>query len=455
MNAYVNHTPPIEADRPTASPIGGLEALRRGLAGRVVFPGDPDWNAARTPWNVAVPQQPLAVAEVADAEDVRRAVRWAVDHGAQVTAQPVGHGAGDPLDGVLLLRTRALGTIEIDLTACTARVGAGVKSGELLTALTGTGLTFLSGSSPDPTVVGLTLGGGMSWFGRLYGLAANAIVAVDLVDGLGRVRHVTRSEDPDLFWALRGGGGDFGIVTALEIQLKPGRHLYGGRLLWPIEKMPAVLRAFRAVTAAAPEELSLWYFTYRFPPLPQIPEPLRGHAFAAVAAAYLGADEDAERLLAPLRTVPGVMLDMTGPVDMQDLGDITAEPLDPTPATDHSMLLDGLDDELIDRLTDAIGADSGSPLTAVQIRHLGGAFARHNPGSGAAGHLECAVPALRARHSRCAGARRPDRGHLRPDRRGRGRSHRRSYGPQLHRARRRPTQGVAGGDPRAAGRDQG
>ena len=167
MNAYVNHTPADRGGPPDR--VSDRRARQRCVAAWPdgwSFPGDPDWNAARTPWNVAVSQQPLAVAEVADAEDVRRAVRWAVDHGAQVTAQPVGHGAGDPLDGVLLLRTRALGTIEIDLTACTARVGAGVKSGELLTALTGTGLTFLSGSSPDPTVVGLTLGGGMSWFGR-------------------------------------------------------------------------------------------------------------------------------------------------------------------------------------------------------------------------------------------------------------------------------------------------
>ena len=204
MNAYINNAQPIEVDPSTDSPSHALDRLRRSLAGRVVASGDPDWDAARTPWNVSVMQHPLAVAEVADAEDVRRAVRWAIDHGIKVTAQPIGHGAGDTLDGMLLLRTRALDTIEIDLTASTARVGAGVKSGELLAALTGTGLTFLTGSSPDPTVVGLTLAGGMSWFGRMYGLAANAIVAVDLVDGLGRKRHVTRSEDPDLFWAVRG-----------------------------------------------------------------------------------------------------------------------------------------------------------------------------------------------------------------------------------------------------------
>ena len=120
------------------------------------------------------------------------------------------------------------------------------------------------------------------------------------------------------------------------------------------------MRSFRDVTASAPDELSLWYFSYQFPSMPQIPEPVRGKAFAAVAAAYLGADAEAERLLGPLRAVPGLVLDMMGPVPMSDLGQITAEPLDPTPATDHSIFLDDLSDELIDRLARAVGAGSGS-----------------------------------------------------------------------------------------------
>ncbi len=142
-------------------------------------------------WAVHVDQQPLAVVEVADAEDVRRSVEWAVRHGHQVSAQPVGHGAsralaGNRMDRVLLLRTRALDSIDIDIPKGTVTVGAGVKVGELLEALEGTGLTFLAGSSPDPTVVGMTITGGMCWFGRAYGFAANAIASVQLVDAHGR-----------------------------------------------------------------------------------------------------------------------------------------------------------------------------------------------------------------------------------------------------------------------------
>src|SRR6185436_11727598 len=148
--------------------------------------------------------------------DVLAAVRWAVDHGFEGTAQPTGHGGMTTLDQTLLLRTRALGGIEVDVQRRTATIGAGVKAGELCTALEGTGLTFLCGSNPDPSVTGMTITGGISWFGRAYGLGADNIVSVELVDGLGRVRRLSATEDTELFWAVRGGGGDFGIITKVE-----------------------------------------------------------------------------------------------------------------------------------------------------------------------------------------------------------------------------------------------
>ena len=391
----------MSIDTNTAHPTAGLpqqtrpeiHELRAVLMGTVHVPGEPGWDAARMPWAVSVSQQPLAVVEVADAHDVRRSVEWAVRHGHQVTAQPVGHGAsralaGNRMDRVLLLRTRALRDIDIDIPKGTVTVGAGVKVGELLEALEGTGLTFLAGSNSDPTVVGMTITGGMSWFGRAYGFAANAIASVQLVDAKGRSRTVTRTSDPELFWALRGGGGDFGIITALEIQLLPGFHLYGGRMLWPLEQMPEVLRAFREVTAHAPDQLTLWYHTYQFPPMPELPEEIRGKAFSSVAVAHLGSADEAEAQLAPLRAVPGMVMDLMGPVRMADLGHIAEEPTDPMPVMEHSMLLADLGDEVIDRLTCVAGAGSGSPLTVLQIRHLGGAFRRRSASHGACGHLD-------------------------------------------------------------------
>ncbi len=313
-----------------------LEDLRRRVIGRLHTPADETWDAARTPWIVNVAQHPMAVLEVRDADDVAAAVRWAVEHGVQVTAQPTGHGAGDAFDQVLMLRTRGLDGITVDVQRRTAWVGAGVKNGELLAELDGTGLTFLAGSNGDPTVVGMTITGGISWFGRAYGVGADSIVTVELVDGLGRLRRVSATEDPELFWAVRGGGGDFGIITRMEVALHPAPEVYGGRMLWPIEQMGDVLRTFKAVTEEAPDELTIWYHTYQFPPLPEIPEPIRGKGFAAIAVAYLGNRADAEELLAPFRALPGLAMDLMGEVPLAELGSIADEPTDPMPALQRS-----------------------------------------------------------------------------------------------------------------------
>ncbi len=362
-----------------------LEDLRRRVVGTLHTPTDLSWDAARTPWTVNVQQHPMAVLEVCDTDDVIGAIRWAVDQGVQVTAQPTGHGAGDAFDQVLMLRTRGLGGIEVDVSRRTAWVGSGVKVGELLAALEGTGLTFLCGSNPDPTVVGMTITGGISWFGRRYGLGSDSVVGAEIVDGLGRLRRVSATEDPELFWALRGGGGDFGIITRMEVALHPAPEVYGGRLLWPVEQMGEVLRTFRAVTDQAPEELTLWFHTYNFPPFPEVPEPIRGKSFASVAVAFLGSPADAEAQLAPFRAVPGLVMDLLGAVPISAMGSIADEPTEPMPGMQSSCLLEDLDDDAIDALVATVGPSSGSPLTIFQIRHLGGAFASTPAGAGAHG----------------------------------------------------------------------
>ncbi len=205
--------------------IHALDDLRRRVSGQLHTPADAGWEITAMPWIVNIPQHPMAVLEVHDVDDVIAAVRWAVEHGAQVTAQPTGHGANDTLDQVLILRTRGLGGVTVDTGRRTAWVGAGVKAGEVLAELEGTGLTFLAGSNPDPTVVAMTITGGISWFGRAYGLGADSIVTVELVDGLGRLRRLSASEEPELFWAVRGGGGDFGIITRVELALHPPRRV--------------------------------------------------------------------------------------------------------------------------------------------------------------------------------------------------------------------------------------
>jgi FAD/FMN-containing dehydrogenase len=262
-------------------------------------------------------------------------------------------------------------------------VGAGVSWGELLASLDGTGLVALAGSNPDPSVVGLILGGGVSWFTRKHGFTANSVIGFDLVDPAGELAHVSLESDPELFWALRGGGGDFGIVTAIELQLFPAPQLYGGRLVWPMERSAEVLRAFRDLALSAPPELTVWAHLHHFPAIPDVPEPFRGRSVVTVAAAFLGGAVEGERLLAPLRAAAPVELDLMGDLTPATLSSVAAEPTEPMPTMEHSMLLDGLTDDAIDRLAAAVSDPIACPLVMVQFRGLGGRFATSSLTDGA------------------------------------------------------------------------
>jgi hypothetical protein len=371
-------SPAVEAEQ-------AIRALAALLPGQVSVPGDADWDQTHLAWTRSVDQQPVAVVHVYDADDVVAAVRTAIDAGLTVAAQPVGHGATTAITGTILLRTRGMQEISVDTENRIARVGAGVKWGELLAVTAPHGLTGLAGSSPDPSVTGFTVSGGLSWFGRAHGLAAHSIRAVELVDAAGDLRRITADSDPDLFWAVCGGGGDFGIVTAIEVAVYPAPHVYGGRLMWPIEMAYPVLKAFQQVTATAPDELTLWTHLLRFPPLPELPEFLRGGSFVSVEATFLGSAEDAEELLAPFRTIPAVHLDTMGTVPADHLGEICAEPVDPMPAAEWSRLMTDFDDETLAALLAEVGHEATTPLMIVQIRHLGGALARGRAGDGPSG----------------------------------------------------------------------
>ena len=192
-----------------------------------------------------------------------------------------------------------------------------------------------------------------------------------VVDPFGRIVEVSATQHPDLFWAIRGGGGDFGIILTLDIALHPGGDVFGGRILWPVEEMEAVLRAFRAVTDTAPDTLTAWYHTYQFPPDPAMPEFLRGKAFASVAVAYLATRPRATSSLARSRRVPGVVMDSSA-VLMAELRTIADEPTEPTPFPDHSLFLNDLSDDTIEAFVGVARPGSRSALALLQIRHLGG-----------------------------------------------------------------------------------
>ena len=336
--------------------------LRRAVRGRVWSPGDPDFDSVRRPWNLAVDQPVATVVEAADAADVAALVRFAAAAGLAVSTQPSGHGATGRTEGTILLRTGRLDGIRIDAPARRAAVGAGVRSGALQEAAASHGLTGLPGSSPVVSVAGVALGGGLSWFGRAHGWVADSVTAFDVVDADGTPRHVTAVTDPDLFWALRGGGGDYAIVTGLELALHEAPQLYGGRMLWDGAQAAAVLDVYRDITRTAPDELTVWFDRLHFP---------GGAPLVAVDATYLGDERMARSLLAPLDRLPAPLADSRRPMTVAELGEITAEPTDPAPGQSRCELLTALDDDA----AAALLAEPIAPLMSVQVRHLGGALA--------------------------------------------------------------------------------
>ena len=318
------------------------------------------------------------------AADVAETIRAARAAGLRVAPQGSGHGAvslGD-LSGTILLRTTRMRGVTIDPENRSARVEAGVLWQEVTDAAAEHGLTALAGSSHDVGVLGYTLGGGISWLARKHGLSANNVLAAEIVDADGVERRIDHDDDPDLFWAIRGGGGSFAIVTALELQLFPITEVYAGTLFFPIERAREVLNAWLEVTENAPEELMSCGRLMRFPDFPQVPEPLRGNAFALVEAVYLGDEATGIELTRPVREL-GPVMDTTGMIPARELSALHMDPPAPAPGVGDGSLLDPLSPEAIDAIIESAGAGSGSSLLSVEVRQLGGALARRHDGDGA------------------------------------------------------------------------
>jgi FAD/FMN-containing dehydrogenase len=374
----------------TTAPAQKLERSVTALTGRVVLPEHPNWDEARLAWNLAVDQQPAAIVFPESAQDVTAAVELARAFGLRVAAQGTGHHAAPlgPLGDTVLVKTERMRRIEIDPNARLARVEAGAVWRQVVEAAAKHGLAALAGSSPDVGVVGYTLGGGLSFLGRKYGLCANAVRAIELVTADGRLVRCDPENEPDLFWALRGGGGSFGIVTALEFRLIPISEVYAGVLWWPIELDREVLHTWAELTRAElPDELTTVGRYLRLPPLPDIPEPVRGKSFVVVEVIHLGAPAEADELLAPLRAL-GPVMDTIQQIPTPALSHMHMDPEHPVPATGNGMLLQTLPPEAIDELIRSAGAASSAPLISLEVRQLGGELGRADPENGALAAVE-------------------------------------------------------------------
>jgi FAD/FMN-containing dehydrogenase len=352
--------------------------------GAVVRPGDAQWDAARQAWNLAVDQQPVAVAFPADEADVAAIVRYARAAGLRIAPQRTGHNAAPlaSLDETIILRTDNLRGVEIDAANRRARVRAAAKWEDVVPAASELGLAALHGSTGDVSVVGYSLGGGLGWYARKHGLAANRVTAVELVTADGDLVRADADHEPELFWALRGGGGNFGVVTALEFDLIEQAEDYAGVLFFPWERADEVLHAWREWLPTTPEEITSVGRIMQFPPFPEVPEPLRGNAFALVEAVYLGSERDGRELLEPLRAL-GPALDTFAMVPPAGIAELHMDPPHPVPGVTGSKLLGELPAAAIDELLQVAGPESGSTLLSVELRQLGGALARSAPEHGA------------------------------------------------------------------------
>jgi FAD/FMN-containing dehydrogenase len=354
----------------------------------LAWPGDERYETARQAFNLALDQRPDLVALPRNEHDVADVVRFAADVGLRVAPQRTGHGATavDPLEHALLLRTDRMRGVQIDAGRRHARVAAGAQWHDLVPDASKLGLAALHGTASDVGIVGYTLGGGMSWYARKHGLAANHVTAIEVVTADGRLRRVDDNNEPDLFWAMRGGGGSFGVVTALEFDLVPVPELYAGALFFPWERSGEVLDAWCAWTAEVPDELTSVGRILQFPPLPEIPEPFRGRAFAVVEAVYLGSSVAGAELMEPLRRL-GPEIDTIGPVVPADISGLHMDPADPVAYDGLHQLVGELPAMAIEEIVRLAGAGSDSPLLSLEFRHIGGALGRSAPGHGALGAL--------------------------------------------------------------------
>jgi len=354
-----------------------IAALRKEASGPVLTPGDESYAAEGATYNLAFPHHPAVIVGATSPEDVQAAVRFAAAHGLPAAVLATGHQAIMPADGAVLITTSRMAAVRVDPRARTARIAAGTRWQQVIDAVTPHGLAPLNGSSPLVGVVGYTLGGGLSpTLGRAYGWAADHVRAIDVVTPDGVLRHVTPATEPDLFWALRGGKSNFGAVTALETGLFPVERLYGGGLFFSGQHAERVLRAYREFTQTAPDEMATSVALLRLPPLPFVPEPLRGNFTIHVRFSYSGPAQDGARLVAPMRAAAPALIDTLGEMPYSRFAEIHSDPVDPAPFLERSAMLATFTPETVDTLIELAGPDADCPLAFVELRHLGGALSR-------------------------------------------------------------------------------
>lgn len=366
-------TGPDRSPAPVAA--DALDALRDQVAGPVLDGTTAEAAAEAATFNVAVVHRPAVVVGATSAQDVAATVRWAAAQGLSVAAQATGHGPVHAVDGVLVT-TRRMSAVVVDPQERTATFDAGTRWSDVLERSAPYGLAPLVGSSSGVGAVGYTLGGGMGLLARRHGFAADHVRSLQIVTADGVVRHVDADNEPDLFWAVRGGKGNFGVVTSMTVDLFPVATLWGGPVFYAADDARAVLHAFRTWSAALPDEATASVALMRFPPIEEVPEPLRGRFAVHLRYAHCGDPIEAERVLAPMLEVAAPVMSLLGPIPATGTDVVHQDPKDPMPVHEGSRLLAELPAEAVDLLLAVAGPQHDLPVPMVELRLMGGALAR-------------------------------------------------------------------------------
>jgi len=362
--------------------------LREVLGERLFAAGDDGYDAARQTWNLVTDQRPFAVAVPRTDEEVAAVVAAAAASGLRIAPQATGHGAG-PLRGAdlgdtVVVSLREMRGVTVDAAARTATVQGGAVWHDVLAASSPHGLTAPHGSAGDVSVVGYTLGGGVSFYGRAHGLAVNTVRRVRVVTATGETVTASADENAELFWALRGGAGAFGVVVEMTIDLLPYADVFAGLLLWDGSRAGEVARAWAAWTATAPETVTTALRVMHFPPVPELPPFISGRSVVAIDGAMLEEDAAAAEILAPLRAL-GPEMDTFERMPAAGLTGVHMDPPEPSAAVSEHAMLTALDEAFVDAFVEASFA--ARPMIS-EIRHCGGALAREAADAGAVSALE-------------------------------------------------------------------
>jgi FAD/FMN-containing dehydrogenase len=359
--------------------VGGMEPNQATTSTptRWLRPGDEGFDARRSGFNVAIEHHPHAIVEAAGPADVVRAVRVAAEGGRPLAVMNTGHGPSRAADGAVLVRTGTMNRVQVDPVRRTARIEGGAAWRTVIEAATPYGLAPLNGSSPHVGVAGYTLGGGIGLLSRRFGFAADHVRWMDVVTADGQLRHVSAASDPDLFWALRGAGANFGIVTAMEVDLFPVATLLGGELWFGAEASEQVLHTYADWARDVPETMASSVLLLGYPDDPAVPDDVRGRHITHVRIAYTGDDlAHGERWVEPLRRIDRPVLDTVRVMPYAEIGTIHHEPTDePVPAFDRNLLLRDLDQDAATVLSKHAGPAAEAPFLT-ELRAWGGALSR-------------------------------------------------------------------------------